>query len=237
MLGGQGDYPNDLAEMVAWVRGAAAPSMRVLEIGCGDGALTGRLADSGVDVLGVDPEAEPGTHVKVVAFEDLDAAPFDVLVASVSLHHLPDPRRATAALSRLTKPGSVVLVREFDRALLDHEPTLRWWFHQRHAELAIEPGTPGRGHDSAHAHGPEAELPERFEDFVVGWREQMATLLPWSVVRDLLGGAGFAVEEEWAEPYLYRWGLREAVRPLEEQLIAAGRINAVGIRWRGRCGG
>jgi ubiquinone/menaquinone biosynthesis C-methylase UbiE len=120
-------YPNDLAEMEAWIRSHARPGDRVLEIGCGDGALVRRLMTD-YDVIGVDPSASPEAAVLAIPFEELEAAPFDVVFASVSLHHLADLTAAVAALRRLTRPGSMMLVREFDRVLNDHEPTLRWWF-------------------------------------------------------------------------------------------------------------
>jgi SAM-dependent methyltransferase len=218
------DYPLDLAEMAAWVRDATHDGARVLEIGSGDGALTEQLAASGVDVVGVDPNGAESPRVRIVGLEELDEPPFDVVFASVSLHHLPDPERTVAALRRLTKRGTVFLVREFDRVLVDDEPTLRWWFYQR---LAREAAC-GVGPD-------EAPMPDSFDDFVTTWREMMEHhVLPWATVRSTLERAGFVTESEASTAYLYRWGLGDAVRPIEEDLAARGCINRVGIRWTGR---
>jgi ubiquinone/menaquinone biosynthesis C-methylase UbiE len=217
-------YPDDLAEMARWVESHAAAGDRVLEIGCGDGALTELLARRGLQVLGVDPAAPSAAHLWAGSIDDLDAAPFDLVVASVSLHHLPDPDVTVATLRRLTSKGTTILVREFDRVLLDHEPTLRWWFHQRWAMLAVDPPA-----DDEHP------MAAAFDDFVAEWREHMTRhVLPWSEVAGVLGRAGCETVSQRATSYLYRWGLAEAVRPLEERLIATGALRAVGIRWEGR---
>ncbi len=217
-------YPHDLDDMVRWIGEHARPGARVLEIGCGDGEVVRRLRATGVDALGVDPRADPGDGVLASTFEDLDEAPFDLIFASVALHHLPDPARSAEALRRLARPGAVILVREFDRARMEHEPTLRWWFHQRHSLAAV-----GVREDD-HA------FPTSFDDFVAGWRAKMTEHVhPWRIVSAMLHEAGFEVESLTTGPYLFRWGLHERVRPLEEALIADGRIRAVGVRWRGRC--
>lgn len=217
-------YPLDLAEMTEWIVGATPRGARLLEIGSGDGVLTERLAAAGIDVLGIDPNATESEHVRVVGVEDLEAEPFDMVFASVSLHHVPDPPRTVDALRRLTKPGSLFLVREFDRVLVDDERTLRWWYHQR------------RAHEAAcELDSEERHVPDSFEEFVETWRTEMEHhVLPWSTVRDTLRGAGFATEHEESTTYLYRWGLSEPVRPLEEDLVVRGYINRVGIRWTGR---
>ena len=215
-------YPEDLAEMVAWVRAHGPPGTRVLEVGCGDGEVVRRLREAGLDALGVDPGGEASDCVRAIALEDLDEPPFDVVFASVSLHHVADPARAAAALRRLIRPGAVALVREFDRVRLDHEPTLRWWFHQRLALTA------------AGVREPDDDLGD-FDAFLAGWRAKMAEHVhPWSVVAGLLADAGFVTDSVTEGPYLFRWGLHQQVRPLEEALIASGHLRAVGIRWTGR---
>jgi SAM-dependent methyltransferase len=220
----QPEYPVDLAEITEWILTSTPAGGRVLEIGSGDGAVTERLVDVGIDAIGIDPHATDTPHTRQIALEEFDAAPFDVVFASVSLHHLADPARTVEALRRLSKPGTVFLVREFDRLLVDHEPTLRWWYHQRLAQEAAV----GTGDDD---HG----LGETFEAFHERWRQEMEHhVLPWATVRDLLHEAGFTTTAEWSSPYLYRWGLTEPARAIEEDLIARGAIHEVGVRWAGR---
>jgi ubiquinone/menaquinone biosynthesis C-methylase UbiE len=213
MITDQNQYPIDLAEMVAWIHSHAQPGARVLEIGSGDGVLVDALADE-FDVLGVDPHSSGGGRVVVGGFEELDVEPFDLVFASVALHHLHDEDTAAEALARLTRPGSVMLVREFDREHQDHEPTLRWW------------------HDRRVAAG--GELPE-FDDFLSHWREMMPRhIWSWSRVKSMLERAGFQTEDEYDAPYLYRWQLAESDRIDEVRDAAAGRIRLIGRHWTGR---
>lgn len=219
----QRDYPGDLAEMVAWVRSVATPGQRVLDIGCGDGSLVAELAGH-YHVVGVDPNAEAGEHVVPEPFETFEAAPFDVVVASLSLHHLADVDAASAALHRLAAPGATVLVREFDRTLMADQPTLHWWFHQRQALDVVEPPDPD-----------DRPLPATFEEFRTGLLAMFDEhVMPWQAVESMLLAAGLSAVSGQSVAHLFRWGLTEAVRPLEEALIEAGRIRAVGVRWQGR---
>jgi SAM-dependent methyltransferase len=218
----QTNYPVDLDDMASWVQAHTPRGGRVLEVGCSDGALVEIVTSLGIDVVGVDPNADPSDRVHAVAFEAFEAEPFDVVFSSVSLHHLDDVALATAALARLTKPGSVLLLREFDRDLILHEPTVRWWFHQRHAKDAADT-------DGKHP------LPIDFDAFIAEQRTHMNHhVLAWPDVEAMARGAGFRREAMNAMPYLFRWGLSEDVRPIEERLIAAGSIKQVGIRWMGR---
>ena len=203
----------------------ARAGQRVLDIGCGDGALVRRLADD-FDVVGVDPDAAPSDSIRAARLEELDEAPFDVLFASVSLHHLDDPGVAAASLRRLSTPGSTMLVREFDRMAMDHDATLRWWFGHGHE------------HEATDVFEADAELsspPASFEAFASRWRQEMEHhVMPWRVVRAMLLDTGFDTVEETSVAYLFRWKLGEHVRAEEERLGADGTIRLVGRRWRGR---
>jgi SAM-dependent methyltransferase len=214
----QHSYPDDLADMLGWISAAAAavgPSARVLELGCGDGVITQELNARGIDALGVDPHAPEGRHLLRQPFETLEREPFDVIFASVSMHHLPDAAAAVAALRRLSKPGTVMLVREFDRMLVTEPRTLRWVFHQRAA------------------HVPDT-TPSTFEEFAEHWVGMLNEhVMPWSGVTDVLGSAGFSTTSFARCAYLFRWDLPEAIRPLEEHLMRTGAIETVGIRWSG----
>jgi ubiquinone/menaquinone biosynthesis C-methylase UbiE len=213
----QRTYPADLADMVEWITAAAnavGPGARVLEIGCGDGAITNELNRRGIKTIGVDPHAPRGKYLKSQPFESLKAEPFDVIFASVSLHHLHDPAAATTALRRLSKPGTVMLVREFDRALVAEPRTLSWVYHQRAAHLEQQFDT-------------QAEWANHW----LGHIEHH--VLFWDDVAKVLSDAGFATTSIARCAYLFRWDLPEAIRPLEEHLIAAGALDACGIRWSG----
>jgi SAM-dependent methyltransferase len=92
---------------------APQPGERILDLGCGDGYLTAKLAASGVDVLGVDASASQvaaarhlGVKAEVVDALDLDyTAEFDAVFSNATLHWVKDPDRAVANVFRALKPG------------------------------------------------------------------------------------------------------------------------------------
>ena len=105
---------------------------RVLEIGCGTGAVTRVLAGRpGVSkAVGIDPSSvfiekarELSKGVHNIAFEvadgrsaDLDTASFDVVVVHTTLCHVPEPERLLAQAHRVLKPGGWLAVFDGDYA-------------------------------------------------------------------------------------------------------------------------
>ena len=89
---------------------------RVLEVGCGQGHLTKRLAERGVDVVGIDanpsaPEVAETDRVVCMVAEDLDFedSSFDSVVAVHSIEHIPPLEEALAEIARVLKPGGSAL--------------------------------------------------------------------------------------------------------------------------------
>jgi SAM-dependent methyltransferase len=104
----------------------AAPA-RVLEVGCGHGALAYAMARLGHDVLAIDPRAPAGDLFRQVSLEELDdPGPFDAVVANRSLHHIHDLPAAVGKIARLLAPGGRLLLHEHAWDVVD-EPTLRWY--------------------------------------------------------------------------------------------------------------
>lgn len=99
------------------------PGVRVLEIGCGTGRFTCRIAPTGADIVGVELGPRPAEvarrnlrdhpNVRVVhaAFETwpLPAEPFDLVVAAGSFHWL-DPKVRARKCARALRPGGLLAV-------------------------------------------------------------------------------------------------------------------------------
>lgn len=115
---------SDLVEfIVGWLPG---PPSRLLEVGCGDGALTRRLAERGYDVLGLDPEAPDDAGFTRSTLEELRRpGEFDAAIAVRSLHHLHDADCALDNLRDAITPGGRLVVSEFSIRNVD-STTVRW---------------------------------------------------------------------------------------------------------------
>lgn len=90
------------------------PGERILDLGCGDGALTKKLVELGCEVVGVDagPEMiarakELGLDARVVDAHDLPfKAEFDAVFSNAALHWMKrDPDAVVRGVARALEPG------------------------------------------------------------------------------------------------------------------------------------
>ncbi len=93
---------------------AAKPGESILDLGCGDGALTERVAATGADVIGVDASPDMvraararGLDARVMDGQALDfaAGTFDAVFSNAALHWMPDAQAVIAHVARVLKPG------------------------------------------------------------------------------------------------------------------------------------
>jgi SAM-dependent methyltransferase len=195
-----------------------APS-RVLDVGCGDGALTRELIARGYEAWGIDPEAPEGPAFERIGLEELRVdRPYDVAIAVVSLHHVGELALAVERLADAIVPGGLLLVDEFDRERLD-PPTTAWWWRQRQALAAA-------------GAGPEAEHSTAHQDHTAVL-DNLADIDTWATVRAALA-ARFEERSVERVEYLYRYETHLALQPLERAMIELGAISPTGVRYVGR---
>lgn len=105
-----GSVPSLLADLPA--------EARLLDVGCGTGALVAEARRGGLDAIGVDPDPAMaalassllGEDVAVAGLPDLPVADdgFEVVTANFVLNHVDHPRAGARELARVAAPGGVV---------------------------------------------------------------------------------------------------------------------------------
>ena len=121
---------------------------RVLDVGCGPGALTAELVRrlGAAAVTAVDPSEafvaaararQPGVDVRLASAEALPFEDdlFDAALASLVVHFMRDPVAGLREMARVTKPDGVVAVSVWDHAG-DRTPLAVFWRAAR--ELAAD---------------------------------------------------------------------------------------------------
>jgi SAM-dependent methyltransferase len=151
-----GRYSVRLSPRLADLAGVQA-GQRVLDVGCGPGALTGELVSrtGAANVAAVDPSAPfvdaartryPGVDVGQASAEQLpfEGDVFDAALAQLVVHFMTDPVRGIAEMARVTRPGGVVAACVWDHAGR-HGPLAQFWDAARSMDptVADESSLPG----------------------------------------------------------------------------------------------
>jgi SAM-dependent methyltransferase len=203
---------------------APPPPASVVEIGCGPlGGFVPMLRSAGYDAVGVDTEAPEGADYHRTGIEEF-APPgaVDLVVASRSLHHVADLDDVADRMVGMLAPGGTVVVLEWAWEQFD-EPTARWCFER----------LPPADEDPNWLH-------RRQETWVESGKPWTAYLTDWATDDGLHTGEAVLAALEArlrtvaadAGPYYFP-GLDGVTEEAELAAIAAGRIQANGIRFVG----
>jgi SAM-dependent methyltransferase len=162
-----GQYSSQLSAQLADLAGIEA-GQRVIDVGCGPGALTAELARQlGANaVAAVDPSEQfveavctrhPGVDVQLASAEDLPFADdeFDAALAQLVVHFMADPVAGLAEMRRVTRPGGVVAASVWDTGG-GRAPISPYW----RAARELDPNHTG---ESDRAGTREGHLAELFE--------------------------------------------------------------------------
>jgi SAM-dependent methyltransferase len=208
-----------------------AHSKRVLEIGCGDGALAEALGQYGLDVVAIDVDAalvaaaqKRGVDARQAEWPAFSDGDFDAVLFTRSLHHVHDLEASVAAAFEALRANGRVIVEDF-MAEGCTERSERWF-----ASLAALLDCGGWLVDPtgylAQALG-EAE-PEGHDHSLHSSAMIAATL-----------GSRAAIVRTEPSAYYFRYvlpalgggsGLADAFLDHEQAMIAAGAIDALGRR-------
>jgi SAM-dependent methyltransferase len=232
-----GRYSVALAAQLADLAGVAA-GQRVLDVGCGPGALTRELvarvgagnvaaADPSEPFVAAARERNPGVDVRHAAAERLpfgDDA-FDAVLAQLVVHFMADPVAGLREMARAARPGAAVAACVWDHAG-GQGPLGVFW----EAVRSLDPGA----HDESDLAGArEGHLAELFA--AAGLREIEQTVIAARVEHPSL--------DEWWEPFTlgvgpagaYVSGLapdeRDRLRELCESRLPAAPFTVTARAW------
>lgn len=232
-----GRYSEPLAELFVEVADLG-PGRRVLDVGCGPGALTARLvAKVGADhVAAVDPSAPfveaararfPGVDVSEAAAESLPFADdsFDAAMAQLVVHFMSDPVGGLREMARVTRPGGVVAACVWDM-VGGVNPLATFWSAVRD----LDPGARDESHLPGVSEGHLVHLAEE-----AGLADVSRIPLTVHVRHETF--------DEWWEPYTLGVGpagshvagldedAREALRSHCQELLGPGPFEIVARAW------
>lgn len=192
---------------------AGVESGRVLDVGCGPGALTTELVRRlGADaVAAVDPSEpfveaararHPGVNVELATAESLpfDNGQFDNALAQLVVHFMADPVAGLREMARVTRRGGIVAACVWDHGS-GQGPLSPFWdaVHELGVAAAGESSLPG---------SREGHLLELFR--AAGFDNPEETTLSSSVAHDSF--------DEWWEPYTHGVGpAGEYVQRLDDE--------------------
>jgi SAM-dependent methyltransferase len=232
-----GRYSEQLAVQFADLAGAG-PGQRLLDVGCGPGALTAELVRrAGAEaVSGVEPsrsfaaavqERLPGADIHVGQAEDLPFAAdtFDAALAQLVVHFMADPVQGLREMRRVTRPGGTVAACVWDHAG-GRGPVSAFW-------SAVRALDPAADDESDLAGAREGDLARLFG-------EAGLTAVEASTLTVRAQYTGF---DDWWAPYTLGVGpagayvaklstdQRSALQDQARRMLPAGPIEITAVAW------
>lgn len=232
-----GRYADPLAPQLADLA-AVVVGQRVLDVGCGPGALTSVLVDrlGEAHVSGIDPSSSfvaatrqrfPGVDVREGVAEALPwpDASFDAALAQLVVHFMADPAAGLREMARVTSSGGIVAACVWDHSR-GRGPLSPFW----RAASSVLPAARGEGHLPGASAGHLARLLTE-----AGLTDVSETELDVTV--------RYASFEDWWEPYLLGVGpagdfvagldaeARDQVRSACRDLLGEGPFEVEAVAW------
>jgi SAM-dependent methyltransferase len=213
-----GRYSRLLSPQLADLAGVRS-GQRVLDVGCGPGALTAELVarvgashvaavDPSESFVGAARDRNPGVDVRRASAEELPfpARDFDATLAQLVVHFMADPVGGLAEMARVTQQDGVVAACVWDHAG-DQGPLSLFWGEARRLDPAVD--------DESRLPGVrEGHLAQLFE--TAGLREVEASVL-WVSLEH-------ATFDAWWEPFT------KGVGPAGSYLAGIGADRQVELR-------
>lgn len=109
-------------EALAFKRARPGHARRAFDLGCGNGAIAGKLSDLGFNVTGIDASESGIAHAKAShphcrfeqasVYDDLAArfGTFPLVISLEVVEHLYEPRKLARAVHDLLEPGGTAIV-------------------------------------------------------------------------------------------------------------------------------
>ena len=231
-----GRYAEPLADVFMAFAGVGTGD-KVLDVGCGSGALTARLRSVGAEVSAIDPSPPfvdavrkrlPDVDVRQGTAEELpyDNATFDAALAQLVVHFMTDPEVGIRQMARVTRRDGVIAACVWDGPTGVLAP---FW----DAAHVIDPEV----RDEALLSGArKGHLTELFE--AAGLRDVEEDSLVVDVVHPTF--------EEWWEPYTYGVGpagdyvqrlddgARARIKSVARERLGNGPFTVTGAAWAAR---
>lgn len=151
--GGGGPDASSCADFAWLAEILPPPPARILDAGCGEGALSRALTDAGYAVTSIDADPAaveaarsagvPAVRTNLASYDD---EPLDAVVMLLSLHHMHPLGTALDRVTHLLRPGGTLILDEYAWDWAD-DATIRWFCDTAAILAAAEVIDPPAGGD------------------------------------------------------------------------------------------